>query len=82
MVALPQPNMQVITNSAHTLLEEIPKIANIPAIQGTNAILDAIHVLGQRIDGINGLLNGIDVRLNGIDARFDTMMNHLMALSV
>jgi hypothetical protein len=42
---LPQPNMAVITGSARTLLEEIPKIANIPAVQGAQAILDAINDL-------------------------------------
>jgi hypothetical protein len=42
---LPQPSMQVITDSACTLLEEIPKLANIPTIQGANAILDAVTAL-------------------------------------
>jgi hypothetical protein len=44
-----QPNMQVIANSARNLLEEIPKLANIPAIQGANAILDAIEALSARL---------------------------------
>jgi hypothetical protein len=46
MAAQPQPNMEAISGSAHTLLEEIP---NVPAIQESQAILQAIRDSGDEL---------------------------------
>ena len=63
MAMLPQPDMAAITNSSRVLLDEIPKLANIPALQGANAILEAINALGERVDAIGGRVDALTTRV-------------------
>jgi hypothetical protein len=51
IMALQQPDMEVLNGSALSFTNELAKFSNIPAIVQGNAILNAITDLGDRLDG-------------------------------
>lgn len=59
-----QPDMDRIENGMKIIAEEMGNIVNIPAIQDTRSISEAIHGINTRLDGIDDQLNSICQQLN------------------
>ena len=74
-----QPDFRVIATSLNEAATHLGRCANVPAIAGVQAILDALQRmetrLNTRIDGVEARLNtrmdGIETRIDGIETRID-----------
>lgn len=80
---LPQPDFNAITQSVQVLATEMANMANLPAVQGGNAVLDAIQTLSNNMDNrltaIDRHLNDLDTRIDNLSTRFDANSNNTFA---
>jgi len=82
-----QPDFRVIATSLNEAATHLGRCANVPAIAGVQAILDALQRmetrLNTRIDGVEARLNtrmdGIETRIDDVEARLNTRMDGVEA---